>query len=125
MTLASLRALVCVTSLALAGGIVHGCSLNPQPLPPGERPDSSTGGYTGGDASTTQFGGDDAGGKGGDGAGGGEPDGANAAGPDAGGTPGLPDGGDGGSLDGSTDAGGDAPEDAPIEASADAEEDGG
>lgn len=57
MTLARIRRLLCVAGLALGLGAFYACSLNPQPLPPG---DTAEGGKTnlGTDASTGHLGDD-------------------------------------------------------------------
>ncbi|MGH7293623.1 MAG: hypothetical protein ACRELB_01760, partial [Polyangiaceae bacterium] len=61
MTSAWLRALGCVALLALGGWAVHGCSLNPQPLPPGDTADGSAANPAYGDGGTSTFGGSDSG----------------------------------------------------------------
>jgi hypothetical protein len=121
MTPAHLRALACLASFVLAAGAVYGCSLNPQPLPPGETAEAgASGGSTTLDATTGAsadgapiFGGGEAGG------------GALTDSSTDGGTsqpPGTPDGGDGGVAG---DAAQDAPQDGPTDAATDGQEDGG
>jgi hypothetical protein len=121
MTLARIRTVACLAALSLGVGGAVACSLNPQPLPPGDKPDgavSESPGTGGGASDASGAFGDDGGalvseGGGGDG-------GTNV--PSDGGPPGLPDGGeDGGAADGGTDA----PQDGPSDAPADGQEDGG
>jgi len=126
MTLVRIRRVFVLagTSLGFAGA-VYACSLNPQPLPPG---DTADGGGTNnpvvGEGDASFGGGADSGGLlGADGAtGANPPDGSY----DGGGVPAPPEGGDasdGG--DGETDAPADAPEGAPADAPTDGEESGG
>lgn len=105
--LSSFHPLAALAGIALSLATLSGCSLNPQPLPPGEQSDGAVAGF-GGDATISaqdggsQFGGADAGRGGGDGA-----------------TPGAPppeagEAGDSGPAQ--TDASSDAPGDAPTDA---------
>jgi hypothetical protein len=122
MTFAWIRRAFCLSGLALGLAAAYACSLNPQPLPPGDTPDGATNAPTvGSDASA--FGGDDSGGS------------LTADGPAAGGQPDAtsdggvaspPEGGDAGDAgDGSVDGPTDAAEDAPGDAPTDGEEAGG
>jgi hypothetical protein len=122
MTVAWIRGWTCVALLAPASVWSAGCSLNPQPLPPGDKPDSSVAAGSGADAGPMGFGAADAGGAGLDGPTGNVPDGSGLASPDGAANPGPPDGGDGGPVDGAQDGSGDGPEDARTEASMDAQE---
>jgi hypothetical protein len=120
-----LRVLACTAGLALGAVALHACSLNPQPLPPGDKPDGSLVGANpgiGGDAGGSNFGGggdgatksDDAGADGGTTVpvGDGSCEGGDACpAEDAG------DGGEGGSAT-------DAPTDGPSDGGTDTEEGG-
>jgi hypothetical protein len=124
MTLARIGRLLCLTGVSLGLGAAYACSLNPQPLPPGETADGSTQAVPG-DASMTDFGGDSGGGLLGDG-----PSGVSSPeGSADGGVPNPPEGGDaadGG--DGASDASPDSPDaadGAPADAPSDGEEGGG
>ncbi len=113
MTLARICRFFCLAGLAVGLGGAYACSLNPQPLPPGETPDAST---------STVFGPADGSALSSDGqAGGSSPDGGSDSE-----IPGPPEGGDGGDAgDGESDAPTDAPDSAPTDAQTDGEEGGG
>lgn len=119
MTLAWIRRVFCLAGIALGLAVAYSCSLNPQPLPPGETADGSD--TASGDGSTTGFGGSDSGaGLLGDGPNGGtNPDASSSDGA----IPAPPEGGD--AADGESDAPVDAPTDAPEDAPTDGEEGGG
>jgi len=125
MTLAWIRRVFCLAGVALGLGAAYACSLNPQPLPPG---DTADGGETvvGHDASTFGPGADSGGSFAGDGpTGGAAPDGSSD-----GAMPGPPEGGDAGDAgdgesDGAPDGATDAPDGAPTDAPTDGEEGGG
>jgi hypothetical protein len=126
MTLARIHRVFCLAGLALGLVGAYACSLNPQPLPPGETAD---GGDTlvGHDASTFGPGADSGGNFGEDGAGGSVPDasvdGAPAVPPEGGD---ASDGGDSGDAgDGASDGATDALIDGPADAPTDGEEGGG
>jgi hypothetical protein len=111
MTLARIRRVLCLAGIALGLGAAYACSLNPQPLPPGETADAGNG-APGADAATV-FGGSDSGGSlAADGQAGGNPPDASS---DVVSNPAPPEGGDAGDaesdapMDGMTDAPGDAP----------------
>jgi hypothetical protein len=118
MTLARIRRALCLAGIALGFAAAYACSLNPQPLPPGDTPEGGKG--TVGDDASTVFGGADSGGQlAADGApAGNPPDGSS----DGAATPNPPEGGDAG--DAESDGEGDGATDAPVEAPADAATDG-
>ncbi|HEY8087496.1 MAG TPA: hypothetical protein VIF09_06620 [Polyangiaceae bacterium] len=111
-----LRVLGCSAGLALGVVALHACSLNPQPLPPGEKPDGSLGSANPvtGDGGGSNFGGGDA-------DGGSKSDDAGAEGGvtvpvgdgscEGGDACPAADAGDGGESDGPTDAASDGPSD--------------
>jgi hypothetical protein len=121
MTLSWIRRVFFLTGTCLGvAAAAHACSLNPQPLPPGDTPD----------AASNTVGGGDAGGYFGAGGDSGAPlvsDGGPAGNDGSdGGAATPPEGGDAGDAgDGASDAAMDAPEDAPADAPTDGEEGGG
>jgi len=123
MTLARTSRVLCLTGAAFGFAAGYACSLNPQPLPPG---DTAEGGKTnaGMDASTT-FGPADSGTGLGDDAGQGGEEDASSDGVVAA----APDGGDSGNADAGDSSESDSPADAsdggPSDAPSDGEEGGG
>lgn len=115
MTSALARALACIAGLALGASAFYACTLNPQPLPPGDKPEGGIAAGTAQDASTATV--DDGGGTFGNG--GAQPDSSAEA--EAPVTAGAVDGGEGGSP---LDAPADAPQDGPA-SGPDAQEDSG
>ena len=127
MTLARTSRALCLAGATLGLVAGYACSLNPQPLPPGDTADSGRPNAAG-DASMT-FGGTDSGAGLGDdaGHGGGDHDasfdGAAVPAPE-GGDSGNADAGDSGESDGPVDGATDAPEGGPTDAPTDGEEGG-
>jgi hypothetical protein len=125
MTLAWIRRVFCLAGIALGFAAAYACSLNPQPLPPGETADASDT-VVGHDASTFGPGADSGGSFAGDGpTGGAVPDGSSD-----GAVPGPPEGGDAADAGDSetqvpTDGATDAPDGMPADAPTDGEEGGG
>ncbi len=116
MTLARLCRLFCLAGAALGLGAAIACSLNPQPLPPGETADASTVyGGRGADSGAAGFGGGDAAEGIDTGTSVPATDGGTASPPEAG------DAGDAGASDGAADG----PEGGPSDAATDGEEGGG
>ncbi|HEY3818104.1 MAG TPA: hypothetical protein VGL81_13085 [Polyangiaceae bacterium] len=122
MTLARFRHCCCLLGATLGLGAAYACSLNPQPLPPGEAPDGSVM-TVGGDAGAAGFGPSEGGSFGGD-----APTGTVSQDGSADGGPVSvpPEGGDAGDAgDAAGDGAADAPEGAPADAPDDGEEGGG
>jgi hypothetical protein len=119
MTLARLCRLVCLAGVTLGLGAGLACSLNPQPLPPGETADASTVyGGGGADGGAAGFGGGDAGE--------GIDTGTNVPASD-GGTASPPEAGDAGDAGDAapSDGAADGSEGGPSDAATDGEEGGG